>query len=713
MTSKFVARFKDAIEAEMRLDIALANDYLKAYSPKQLARMGLAIINLVVTNLRTGLGGKNILELECDPSLGTELAVGSFKVGDIVRIDRMKGTDKLAKGKRSKHSATDKDKDNGDRSDTDDLDGVVVRISMKGITVSVDEDTNDIKVMNMYNNTDSSKKIWIVKLANSITYKRMNSTLQKLDDLCDKKNALTLILLKEYVYKPIDKGPSVPDLIYFNSTLNPSQRSAIQFAISNIISIIHGPPGTGKTYTIIELIKQLTLNRNERVLVCGPSNISVDTILERLSDSYTNLLDLIRIGHPARLLSLKHSLEVAAQLSGKEIIADIKNDIDSTIRKSKKTKQYLERKLLWKEIKDLRKELRQREKKVINDLISASKVVCCTLHGAGSYDLRTPLAGNLFDTIIIDEVSQSLEPQCWIPIIANLGAKRLVIAGDNMQLPPTVKSSKDSNDLGTLGVTLFDRLVQEANGNEFKRILNVQYRMNDYIMQFASHELYNGVLQSSPSVKEISVKDLIKKQTILYDDNDDAIDLDFITSPCIWYDTQGGEFPEKIEDLLGSTSTNVLVDSGSKFNEMEALVVQNHVKQLISIGVEPECIGIISPYSAQVMHIKQTMGKELEGKIEIASVDGFQGREKEIIILSLVRSNGDYEVGFLKDKRRLNVAMTRAKRQLCVVGDMEMLERSGVEYLKHWMEFVEQTYEIMYPDPGDLLAGVTSQLEVS
>lgn len=699
MASSFVSRFKDAIEVERKLDVALTNEYLKAYSPKQLAKMGLAIVNLVVTNLRTGLGGKSILELDIDPSLGTELSVGSLKVGDIIRVDRMKGSDKQKESKPKKSKDAD-----DEREDNGALDAVIVRINTKGIHVSVDEETNDTKVMNLYNNTDSSKKVWIVKLANSITYNRMNSTLQKLDEIGDKKNEISLILLKDHIYKP-DHNPIA--LTYFNDSLNASQKDAIQFAINNTISIIHGPPGTGKTYTIIELIKQLTLNRNERVLVCGPSNISVDTILERLSDSYHNPQELIRIGHPARLLSLKHSLDVAAQLSGEDIIPDIKKDIDSAIRKSKKSKVYRERKALWQEVRELRKELKHREKKVINDLISSSKVVCSTLHGAGSHELRTPLAGNLFDTIIIDEVSQSLEPQCWIPIIANLGAKRLVIAGDNMQLPPTIKSSKDYNDLGILGVTLFDRLVKEVNGNDFKKLLNVQYRMNDPIMQFASHELYNGDLKSAPSVKNITIDDIRDKLSSAIEN----LDFEFLASPCIWYDTQGGEFPEQLEDL-GSSLSNSLVDSGSKYNEMEALVVQHHLRQLVSLGVNLKDIGIISPYSAQVIHIKQTIGKTFEGKVEISSVDGFQGREKEVIILSLVRSNGDYEVGFLKDRRRLNVAMTRPKRQLCVIGDLEMLERSGVEYLKHWAEYVGQSFEIVYPDPGDILAEETDHLQV-
>jgi DNA polymerase alpha-associated DNA helicase A len=346
----------------------------------------------------------------------------------------------------------------------------------------------------------------------------------------------------------------------------------------------------------------------------------------------------------------------------------------------------------------LRKELRQKEKKVVSELITGAKVVLSTLHGAGSYELTSLYKDEslnlgkqnpLFDTIIIDEVSQSLEPQCWIPLINHYGFRRLVIAGDNMQLPPTIKSKDipkqekpDSMEIADLEVTLFDRLVKFHDGDEYKKLLDTQYRMNELIMQFPSKELYENKLKADKSVQTISLADL------------DIGGED--TGELIWYDTQGGDFPEQWDD-------DALGDTGSKYNEMESLIVMKHLRSLLESGVKHEDIGIISPYNAQVSLIKQKLYQELIENVEVSTVDGFQGREKQVIIITLVRSNENHEPGFLRDKRRLNVAMTRSKRQLCVIGDIEMLQRSGSKFLSHWGEFVEngEDYDLRYPDLGD------------
>lgn len=705
LQNELVLGFKAALQLEQQADSELSLEYLSSYSPKKLAKLGLAVVNLVVHGIRTGLGGKLLMELTLDPSVkgeNTEFATGSLRVGDIVRVDTMK-------------NSTEPQEDTSDA-----VDAVITKILSSSIVAAVDDDD---KELGLYNNTaNDSTKIWIVKLTNSITYKRMNSAMGKLSELNDaKKNVIHRVLLDE-IEPHISHTPKT-ETTFFDSQLNASQQNAISFALdSSPITIIHGPPGTGKTYTLIELIKQLTFNRGERVLVCGPSNISVDTILERLSPAFTEESDskrrkrktkgnpekLIRIGHPARLLNanLQHSLDIMSKTNygstndSKSILQDIETDISDTLKQIKKTKRYGERRALYGELKQLKKELRIREKKVVQDLVVEAQVILSTLHGSGSYELTSIYKDQafgpekpLFDTIIIDEVSQSMEPQCWIPLVNHLGFKRLVIAGDNMQLPPTVKSAEGSKEakredkkvgldqkMKALGLTkhslehtLFDRLI-ELGGAKYKQLLDTQYRMNKQIMTFPSRELYDGKLLAHESVAEISLADMTDVRH-----NDDTTEI------CIWYDTQGQGFIDQTDDDT----------TGSKYNEHEAELVVQHTHRLIAAGVTAESIGIITPYSAQVGIIKKILQN---AAVEVSTVDGFQGREKEAILISLVRSNDEGEIGFLRDKRRLNVAMTRAKRHLCVVGDLELMANSRVQFLQDWASFAESEFTLRYPE---------------
>ncbi|KAK6462324.1 P-loop containing nucleoside triphosphate hydrolase protein [Scheffersomyces coipomensis] len=720
-----VESFINAVNIEQKSDILLTNEYLDSYSPKKLAQSGLAIINLIINNIKLGLGGKTLIELVIDPAIKgdskDELSVGSLRVGDIVKLD------KQAKSTASKDKVKEKAKED------ESLEGVIIRQNSYSITISIDDDSTDDKVLSLYNNTSNDNtRMWLVKLSNSVTYKRMLSTLRKLGELKDhQKSYLIRLLLGEAEFSSNSSSSKISE--FFNPTLNDSQKEAVKFAVDESpITIIHGPPGTGKTSVILEIIKQLTFVKGERILVCGPSNISVDTILERLSSQFggngvggavKSPDKLIRLGHPARLLetNLRHSLDILSKTNysgsnnNKDILKDIEKDINDTLKKIKKCKRYSERRVLYSELKQFKKELRVREKKIVQDLLINANVILSTLHGAGSYELTNLYKEEFsdgkpfFDTIIIDEVSQSLEPQCWIPIINHIGFKRLVIAGDNLQLPPTLKSKDEIerllgnlsiNKVANLEFTLFDRLVKKLEGNKFKKLLDTQYRMNQLIMKFPSHELYQDKLKAFKAVENISLLD-VKGVT----------ETDETKPICIWYDTQGGDFPEKSSD-----EDTIIGDStGSKYNEMESLVVIQHVKKLLACGVSPNYIGIISPYSAQVSLLKKSFQKEQDdsrfayNEIEISTVDGFQGREKEIIIISLVRSNDAREVGFLKDKRRLNVAMTRPKRQLCVVGDLELMSQCGIKYLHNWAQFVENAkdsnddsvYEIIYPDLGD------------
>ena len=391
--------------------------------------------------------------------------------------------------------------------------------------------------------------------------------------------------------------------------------------------------------------------------MCGPSNISVDNIVERLAP---HKLPIIRLGHPARLLPsvLSHSLDVLTQTSEAAVIVkDVRKEMDAKQASIKKTRNGRERKAIYNDIKDLRKEYREREKQCVTTLVSGSKVVLATLHGAGGFQLRN----EQFDVVIIDEASQALEAQCWIPL---LSAKKVVLAGDHLQLPPTIKSldqhhkpksekdadkSKKAN--GSLEVTLFDRLLS-LHGPSIKRMLKTQYRMHERIMRFPSDEMYDSQLLTAPAVTTRLLT------TLPYE----VQETDDTKEPLVFYDTQGGNFPEASEDVPTadgnnekSTKKSALLLNDSKSNPSEALVVRHHVAKLVAAGVRPEDVAVVTPYNAQLSYLANELGmKERFPGLELGSVDGFQGREKEAVVVSLVRSNEEREVGFLGEKRRLN-----------------------------------------------------------
>lgn len=438
---------------------------------------------------------------------------------------------------------------------------------------------------------------------------------------------------------PLPSDLPSPDWI--DATLNDSQKDAIRFALgARELALIHGPPGTGKTHTLIELILQM-LRQGMRLLVCGPSNISVDNIVERLAP---HKVPIIRLGHPARLLPsvVNHSLDVLTRTSdAAEIVQDIRKEMDQKQASIRKTRNGRERKAIYAEMKDLRKDFREREKRCVDELVRGSKVVLATLHGAGGFHLKE----QQFDAVIIDEASQALEAQCWVPL---LSAKKVVLAGDHLQLPPTIKSlntkskkknkgadsNKESSAL-SLEQTLFDRLLA-LHGPSIKRMLTTQYRMHETIMAFPSQELYESKLVAAESVKAR----LLCYLPYEVQETDDT------REPLVFWDTQGGDFPERTDD-----ESSLLGDS--KSNDMEAALVGLHISKLIEAGVREEDIAVVTPYNGQLAVLSQMVKTRYPG-LELGSVDGFQGREKEAVVVSLVRSNADNEVGFLSERRRLN-----------------------------------------------------------
>ncbi|THW79017.1 DNA helicase [Aureobasidium pullulans] len=661
------------LAAELNAELEETALLTATHAPSTLARAGLAVLNLAISAQRTGLGGKSLLELSLDPAIAgteTELPEHGLRVGDIV------GVSEQPKGAEKKKERQDMEKKQ--------VQGVVVKVLREIIVVALDKDEVDVP----------GGKLWLVKLANDVTYKRMNQTMNKLQKMPESEHStLMRVLFGQSSAVTVQPRDMAKDLEWMDPSLNDSQKEAIKFALaSSEVALIHGPPGTGKTHTLIELIRQC-LKQGLRLLVCGPSNISVDNIVERLAP---HKVPMVRLGHPARLLPgvLNHSLDILTRTSdAAALVKDIRNEMDDKQASIRKTRNGRERKAIYGEIKELRKEYRQREAKCVDGLVRESKVVLATLHGAGGFHLKN----QHFDVVVVDEASQALEAQCWVPLLSS-GASKLILAGDHLQLPPTIKSSnsksvknkpKEGQDDVNLETTLFDRML-ELYGDDIKRMLTIQYRMHEKINAFPSTALYESKLMAAESVKARLLKDLPY----------DVEETEDTNEPVVFWDTQGGDFAEKTEDDEAPKSKSSLLGE-SKSNELEAAIVKKHVQSLVDAGVKPEDIAVVTPYNGQLAVLSQLLKERFIG-IELGSIDGFQGREKEAVVVSLVRSNAEHEVGFLAEKRRLNVAMTRPKRHLCIVGDSETVGR-GSKFLKSWMDFLEENADLRYPDLDDVL----------
>ncbi|TPX62287.1 hypothetical protein PhCBS80983_g00513 [Powellomyces hirtus] len=635
-----LARMASLLALERAYEIDQTRTNIAHLAPTSLQKRGLCLLSMRVTATRTGLGGKVLAEFERDSS---PLPPHSMRVGDVVGI--IEGSGKGAAKKKG-----------GDDGEPASCEGVLTKLEETRITIAFKDD----------NEGGLEGKVFrINKLANDISYARMSDALSALQTHVETNTLSPLFQVLLEGREPSFRAPDDEDeLQMFNENLNDSQKNAVVFAQrAQECALIHGPPGTGKTETIVEVIRQF-VKKGMRVLVCGPSNISVDNIVERLAPSR---LSLIRIGHPARVLPacLEATLDVQLKTSdAAALVLDIRAEIDANLKKIGKTKSRSERKTLWQQNRDLRKDLKQREKGAIRALIDGANVVLCTLNGAGGKNVRF---ARPFDVAVIDEATQALEPETWIAL---LQAPKAILAGDHKQLPPTVKCP-DATAKG-FERTVFDNLLHN-HGEGVKVLLDTQYRMHDSIMNWSSGAMYEGLLKSHDAVRQRLLCDLAGIQK-----------TDETATSLMLVDTAGCDIWE-----------NVAEDGESRYNQGEAALVQAYLKTLLAAGVRAADIAIISPYNGQVALIK-SMVRELEGGelVEVGSVDGFQGREKEAIIISLVRSNPDANVGFLKESRRLNVAITRAKRHVCLICDSETIER-GDPFLKGIMEWFFEHGEVL------------------
>ena len=442
------------------------------------------------------------------------------------------------------------------------------------------------------------------------------------------------------------------DYNFSSDTLNQSQINAInEVSRSDRISIIHGPPGTGKTTTIVELVKVL-LKSEKKVLVCAPSNNAVDLLAHRLDK---NGVKVLRIGNITRIdddishLTLDEKSRNHAEWSHikkVKIEAEEARKSASNYKRKFGSDERAYRSMMYKEFKALKQWARDLEDRLVDQIVSESEVIATTLIGIEARQVRDLK----FETVIIDEASQALEPECWNVI---LRARRVVLVGDHQQLPPTVKSNK-AIELG-LHSTLLHRLSSHI---KHSYLLNTQYRMHEKILGFSNRMFYENKLMSADKVQSWTLP------------ND--------TKPLVLIDTSGCGFEENF-----NYQTRSLSNEGEFFILREYLLAQSEKM----IG---HSIGIISPYAEQVRQMRtRTKDDEVLKKwdIQVDTIDGFQGQEKEVICISLVRSNTTNEIGFLKDYRRLNVALTRAMKKLVIIGDFSTL--SSYNLFSQLIEYVE------------------------
>ncbi|MDL2246043.1 IGHMBP2 family helicase [Methanobrevibacter sp. OttesenSCG-928-K11] len=622
------------IKHEKDAEIALMVNEIKKLSPQKREKLGRAINNLKGKVIGKELG-YTIVQYGRREIIDTEI-----KVGDVVLISR---------GNPLKSDLTGTVTEKGGR---------FIKIAIENIPKwALKKDTR----IDLY--------------VSDVTFKRMEDNLNNLSKYGQK--ALEY-LLDEKTLKKIDTSDS---LNFEDNNLNESQKSAVNKCLnSKEFFLVHGPFGTGKTRTLIELINQ-EYEKGSKILATGESNGSVDNILDRIIKEDINCT---RLGHPQRVSedNIQYTLayKVENHPKGKKI-KDIQREMGLKINiRDENTKPspqfrrgYSDREILinaskkiggrgispkkmismgkWlefnEEIEELNYEIKRVEDEIVKDIIKNSDVILSTNSSAALEFIEDII----FDVAIIDESSQATIPSVLIPIAK---AQKFILAGDHKQLPPTVISEKAKD----LEDTLFEKLIDSYEENS--TLLNIQYRMNEKLMEFPNKEFYNGKLKTWSEISNITMNDLIDWESNFNRENLLFKSLNQFNNPLLFIDTKN----------LKDNKEKQLKDSKSIINKIEAEIVKEIVDYFLDIGISKKGIGIISPYMDQVNYLKNKV------KVETKTVDGFQGREKEIIIISFVRSNEKGNIGFLKDLRRLNVSITRSKRKLIIIGNSDTLKNN-------------------------------------
>ena len=453
--------------------------------------------------------------------------------------------------------------------------------------------------------------------------------------------------LRDLFYTPAMKTETFTFAAMHFPYLNRTQEDAVNKVLrAKDVAIVHGPPGTGKTTTLVEAIYE-TLRRENQVLVCAQSNMAVDWISEKLVDRGVNVL---RIGNPTRvndkMLSFTYERRFEAHPDYDQLWAIRKAIRELRAQRKRRDDKYHQK------LDRLKERATELEVRINAQLFGEARVIACTLVGSANRLLE----GQKFGTLFIDEAAQALEAACWIPIRR---VSRVILAGDHCQLPPTVKSFEALK--AGLGKTLMERIAE--NKPEVVTLLKMQYRMNEEIMRFSSDWFYGNQVESAPEVKFRSI-----------------LDLDI---PMTWIDTSQFELPEDSDITFKETFVG---ESFGRINKAEAeltlLALEQYFEKIGKARILDERldVGVISPYRAQVQYLRRQLKnkeffKPYRHLISVNTVDGFQGQERDIILISLVRANDEGQIGFLRDLRRMNVAITRARMKLIILGDASTMTR--------------------------------------
>ncbi len=485
------------------------------------------------------------------------------------------------------------------------------------------------------------------------TYQEMEKAVHKV--MAAQKGRLSELRSVFLGEKPPEHSPFAGEVAI--PSLNASQVAAVQHILTaRDVAVVHGPPGTGKTTTLVQAIRLLT-DTEPTVLVAAPSNTAVDLLTERLA---AEGLDVVRVGNISRVDEglVNHTLDalVANHPESKNIrkvkieAAELRRQANR-FRRSYGAEERMEKQRLFQEANELSAWANQLEERLIDQILDSAQVIACTLVGAA----HPVLEGRKFRTVVIDEAAQALEPATWIPITK---ASRVVLTGDPFQLPPTVKSVEAQR--GGFHITLMEKCL---NRLPEVALLQVQYRMNEVIMGFSNRQFYQNQLQAAEEVRNRWL----------------PIPSNF---PLQFIDTAGCGFEEKVHPAYQSRS-----------NPDEFRIVREHLYLLEDAFVEKEypSVAVISPYREQALLIRQTLDEDalLSARpIAVNTIDGFQGQEKDIVYISLVRSNAKGDIGFLQDYRRMNVAMTRARKQLILVGDSATIGRNP--FYRAFLEYCEE-----------------------
>ncbi|MCB9235493.1 MAG: AAA family ATPase [Bacteroidia bacterium] len=610
---------------EKQEDLRQFRELVLNETPDQRRQSGLTWYPLAIQSEDTGIGGKPVLTLERMARKGQN---HRFQAGSVAAMFSLE-------------------------SKQEPLAGVVTRVKEDTLLLSVYQDeipdwVYDEKIgLDLYFDERSYREM---EFAMKAVLEAENNRLAELREIC----------MGQKTPEFEQNGP-VPNW----ENLNPSQASAVmQILTARDLALVHGPPGTGKTTTLMQAIR-LTLKTEKQVLACAPSNAAADLLTEKLAEMG---IEVVRLGHPARISDSLEAQLLDAKIKNHPSAKDLKQmqrqgrEMREQALKFKRNfgrEERENRKNLLSEVKELRKTVREMEKFIVEDVLNQARVLVTTLVGAASETLRD----RRFSTVFIDEAAQGLEPACWIPIRK---ADRVVLAGDHCQLPPTIKSQKAARE--GLEATLFEKCINRWP--EAATMLQIQYRMHPKIMGFSSRWFYNNELQAHGSVQN----------AFLFAENESERN----NAPLEFIDTAGcGYMDEQDTETL------------SQFNPEEGRALLRRLNLLLeqAPGGAEFRIGVITPYRAQVKFLLEELPKyeflaAAQSLIDIQTVDSFQGQERDVIAISMVRSNEEGQIGFLSDTRRMNVAMTRAKRKLILVGDSATL--GGNPFYQAFLEYCEE-----------------------